>query len=357
MINTDIVSHYSIDGEKKTNGSTPSNELTHKYKRSKQPSLSSFSSVNESIITFTGKNSNVKTKTEIGIDVSSGEYFEKIKETRFKNLVTRQSLNKKEKNQRRQVVDWMIELGESLNLMRVTVHKAIMLIDRIMEYNFLKENELKNIGLVCLILSVKYMETQEEIKNLVRILKQSLYNGRDISRCEMQIMYYLNWDLHCVTPVEFIHVFKSGGALFYSNNISSLKASSFSLNSIIETEDLGDQLNNVLEYICNKCIKEYDLIKQDPLLLAAGILLITIRSLGLKITWNTQLEQLTTIPSHIAENYASIILTHIRYISQDEFDEGIRMITLPKISKICTMSCVNAKYENRVKKCRIALYK
>eukprot|EP00826_Nyctotherus_ovalis_P010131 TRINITY_DN12695_c0_g2_i1.p1 TRINITY_DN12695_c0_g2~~TRINITY_DN12695_c0_g2_i1.p1 ORF type:complete len:363 (+),score=49.54 TRINITY_DN12695_c0_g2_i1:125-1213(+) len=351
MTKPEVSLYSSTDSAKNTDcssSSVNSNLLLYKPNKSKLSSSRSFSGVGETL-TSLQRNDNVQGKLFLAnkddahtVVVPFKDYLQTMIERRFENLASAKDLSEEERAQREGVLDWMFAIGKNLSLTSLTIHKAATYFNRILEHNFLKRNELKDVALVCLLIAGKYLETQREIENLLIFFKEKVGHLKDISKYEMQIMGHLNWDFRCVTPIEFIDIFKSQGVLFCSDNISSL----------IAAEPLSERLDNILDYVGSSCLKEYELVKTDPLVLAAGILAVARKLLGLKNMWNEPLELLTSVEKGEAEKCARLILKYCKKSlphvqAEDEFDEGNRAVTIPMSYCICTMRSINAKHANR----------
>lgn len=351
MAKPEVSLYSSTDSAKNTDCSSSSlnsNLLLYKPHKSKLSSSRSFSGVAETLTSLLGNNKLHEKPFSANIDetrivtVPFKDYLQSMIERRFENLASAKDLSEEEKAQREGVVDWMFAIGNNLRLNPLTVHKAAAYFNRILKHNFLKRNELKDVALVCLLIAGKYLETQREIENLLDFFREKMGYIKDISKYEIQIMGHLNWDLRCVTPIEFVDLFKSQGVFFCSDNISSL----------IAAEPLSERLDNILEYVSSSCLKTYELMKTDPLVLAAGMLAVARKLLGLRNMWNEPLELLTSVEKRQAEKCARLILKcckeFLPYVqTEDEFDEGNRAVAIPTSHCIYTMCFVNIKHAAR----------
>lgn len=215
------------------------------------------------------------------------------------NEITSPQLNAEEIVNRKKLIDWMCDMGDTLKVSAETIHRAVTYIDRIICENNLKENELKSISLVCILLAGKLAERDPEVERIASAFRKNMGNSRiNIRQYEVQIMNHLNWDLQRVTAMDFVNFFISQGIVFTSDNI----------NSSPPTEQSAKSLRQYSEFFTDLCLQEYEFISTDSLVLAAGIIAAARKMLKLKDIWRRELELLTTVNKADAENCAEIIL-------------------------------------------------
>jgi len=346
-------SHFSINSAKRTDcsaSSTSSKFLINKVRSGERWDSNSFFDVGETLSPLVKKTKQrdkrikVKKNSKLELITPFKDYFETIKKERFRNAITVKNLTQKERIQREGIINWMLNIGYKMNLMQTTIHKAATYFTRIIESNLLEESELEDVGMVCFLIAGKYLETPQEIESLIYTFREQIgsTDNIDVTKYEIQIMNLLHWDLHCVTPLDFLNIFKSQGIFFCSDHVSSLMT-----DNTCSTESLSKRLDYLLEYVTNACLKEYEFIVMDPLIVAAGILAIARNLMGLMIMWNESLELLTTVTVNEVEECVCLITKYcgeFNIQTEDELDEGSRIFVLPRSSDISTMNEVNNKH-------------
>ena len=85
-----------------------------------------------------------------------------------------------------------------------------------------------------------------------------------VSSYETQIMNSLNWDLRCITAMEFIEIFVSQRLVVQSEDIASL-------NTIIKPS-FTESFEKYLNLLSDLCLKQCEFMMMDTLILASGII-------------------------------------------------------------------------------------
>jgi hypothetical protein len=227
-------------------------------------------------------------------------FLEKMKEKRTINSVCSPQLTTEEITNRKKLIDWMCDMGDTLKVSAETIHKAVAYFDHIICENNLKEKELRSIVLVCILLAGKLTERDSEITHIASLFRKNIGNPRiNIRQYEAQIMNHLNWDLQRITAMEFINFFISQGIAFTSDIT----------NSSLPNEQTAKSLRQYAEFFTDMCLQEYEFISVDSLVLASGIIAAARKMLKFKDVWRKELELLTTIETKDAEDCANTILS------------------------------------------------
>jgi len=223
-----------------------------------------------------------------------------MKEKRLINAIYNPQLTNEEIINRKKLIDWMCDMGDTLKVSAETIHKAVAYFDHIICENNLKEKELRSIALVCILLAGKLTERDPKITHIASLFRKNMENSKiNIRQYEAQIMDHLNWDLQRITAMEFINFFISQGIAFTSDSV----------NSSLPNEQTAKSLRQYAEFFTDMCLQEYEFISADSLLLASGIIAAARKMLKFKDVWRKELEILTTVKTKEAEDYAHIILS------------------------------------------------
>ena len=224
-----------------------------------------------------------------------------MKEKRLPSRNSKLSLSEAEIASRKRLVDWMCDIGDSLKLNPETIHKAVNYIDHIMCENRVEERELQDIALICILLSGKLTERDPEVNSIVSLFRKRMSNPKlDLMKYEVQVLAHLDWDLKCITAMEFIQFFASQGILFSNDSIGSVQIA----------EQSAKSLRQYAEFFADLCLQEYELIQADPLIVSAGIIAAARKTLKFNKVWSEELEELTTVMKKEAENFGSSILKY-----------------------------------------------
>lgn len=249
------------------------------------------------------------------IDVSPSVFLEKMKEKRNSNKAQKVCLSPTEIMNRKKLVDWMCDIGDTLKLSPETVHKAVSYVDQIMCENRLEEKELQDIALICMLLAGKLAERDPEVEGIISFFRRKMGNPRlDLMRYEVQVMHHLNWQLQRVTAMEFIQFFVSQGILFNSDLVGSSLA----------TEQTAKSLRQYSEFFADLCLQEYAFLQADPLVLSAGIIAAARKTLRFQKAWGKELEALTTVEQKDVEKCANIVLRHYEKLFPKSPVKGVK---------------------------------
>eukprot|EP00826_Nyctotherus_ovalis_P008708 TRINITY_DN12262_c0_g5_i2.p1 TRINITY_DN12262_c0_g5~~TRINITY_DN12262_c0_g5_i2.p1 ORF type:complete len:263 (+),score=78.85 TRINITY_DN12262_c0_g5_i2:339-1127(+) len=223
-----------------------------------------------------------------------------MKEKRSINAIYEPQLTGEEIANRKKLIDWMCDMGDTLKVSAETIHKAVGYFDHIICENNLKEKELQSIALVCILLAGKLTERDPEVTRIASQFRKSMCNPRiNIRQYEAQIMDHLDWDLQRITAMEFTNFFISQGIAFTSDSV----------NSSAPNEETAKSLRQYAEFFSDLCLQEYEFISTDSLVLASGVIAAARKMLKFKEVWRKELELLTTVEAGRAEECAAVILS------------------------------------------------
>jgi len=222
-----------------------------------------------------------------------------MKEKHSINAIVDPQLRADEIANRKKLIDWICDIGDRLKVAAETIHRAATYIDRIISQNNLKEEELKSIGLICILLAGKLTESDNEVSQIASLFRKNIGNPRiNIRMYEIQIMNHLNWDLQRITAIDFINFFLSQGIVFTSDYIHHSNVN----------EQSASFLRQYVEFFSDLCLQEYEFISIDSLILAGGIIAAGRKVLKFEKVWREELEALTSVKHEQAEECAALIL-------------------------------------------------
>lgn len=213
-------------------------------------------------------------------------------DTFIKNMIRQKCYNKKfisqlnasEISLRRKIVDWICQVGEQIGISIEYVHRAVVYLDRIMDVNMINEDIGELLAIICLILSTKMGEEDEKVYMLNKIFKEKVKDKRvRIKEYEIQVLSLLEWDLNCVTPLDFIEIFAYEGLVFEKDIIKGKNP----------TNKVASVLRQYSEFLADMCLQEYTSIKIPSIKLAAGIIATARKILKINRIWNPELTVMT----------------------------------------------------------------
>lgn len=111
--------------------------------------------------------------------------------------------------QRDEAVRWLTELHNRLQLYPETLVLAVSILDRFLAPIKARPKYLRCIAIACFFLAAKTCEEDECVPSLKELASSSSCgcSPSEILRMERIILDKLNWDLHTVTALDFLHIF------------------------------------------------------------------------------------------------------------------------------------------------------
>ncbi len=226
-------------------------------------------------------------------------------------MVSRQALNKPHYKllpsavlvSRRQTIEWMCETGEFAGISAECIHRAAVFFDLILSRNpALEERELQPTALMCLYLSAKLGEPDPEVDKLKFMLRSRTgIRGAQLMHREMEILSVLGWDLQCVTPIDFIQIFAAQGLVFSNDKVITQKGSK------APGQRAAEAVKKYAEFFADLCLQKSSLLQTDSLRLAASIVAVARKQMGLAQVWSKELEEATGVKYEEIEDCTSII--------------------------------------------------
>jgi len=124
---------------------------------------------------------------------------------------------------RREVIDWVRDMANQLQIAKKTLHIAIMCIDRLMICKDVRKIYL--IALVCLMIAAKYNELERNLPSVYDYLRVSAgtlhcIGDEELKEWEIKVLEMLEWNITTTTSLDFAEVL----LMVEDNNTTSLKS-------------------------------------------------------------------------------------------------------------------------------------
>ncbi len=125
---------------------------------------------------------------------------------------------------RRNLVDWIFEMGEKLKQRILTTHLAVVYLDILLQdekiFDKIKQEVLP---VACLLLAAKFDELDDNIP-LIRELQKICARQRviaydEVIKAEVAVLSKLNWDLFKLTPMHFLQNLIGQGVVFSNDKV------------------------------------------------------------------------------------------------------------------------------------------
>lgn len=241
----------------------------------------------------------------------SNVVLKKMIKERKKNIIQNPHFSISEIITRKKLSRWILNIGKELNLLSVTTHKAVHYLDRIMHENGLEKEELKAICAIFILLAAKLFESESKVDEVI-LKAKSIINGR-LFMLESQIMNFLQWNIQCITAIDFLEIFIDQGLIFNS----------------AESKESDKKLSQLIEVLADLCIEEYEFIAADPLYLAVGIVKVARKLYLGKNAWSRELEIMGNCGIKDLNDYYDAIMGHCKnWIAGSKINPDIIKIEL-----------------------------
>lgn len=138
-----------------------------------------------------------------------------------KKIFTRAGSSTTVKNNYKQVISKIFDIGGRWNLENLTIHIAIKMF---FHYAWLV-TEIKNrelLALTLLFISAKFNERDEVLIWSEELIQQAIqrFSEIDITEYEREVLNKIEWNLHYITPLHWAQHFVSTGILYESDKLS-----------------------------------------------------------------------------------------------------------------------------------------
>lgn len=109
--------------------------------------------------------------------------------------------------QRNEIVQWFNQLNKKFDFYPETFFLSTTMLDRVLQTVRVRPRYLRCIGIACFYLAAKTLEEDENIPSTLRFVQVSQCgcSVAEVLRMERRVLDILKWNLHLVTPLDFLH--------------------------------------------------------------------------------------------------------------------------------------------------------
>ncbi|KAK9112511.1 hypothetical protein Scep_020030 [Stephania cephalantha] len=143
------------------------------------------------------------------------------------------------------LIDWLIEVHYSFELMDETLFLMVNLIDRFLALKIVMRTELQLIGLTALLLASKYGDVRVPLVDHIILMSKSLYTRKQVIDMELMMINALQFNLFAPTMFVFIKRF-------------------------IKAVQRDKKFELLSLFFIELCLVEYEMLEFRPSLLAAA---------------------------------------------------------------------------------------
>jgi len=111
---------------------------------------------------------------------------------------------------RRDLVDWLVQVQDYLDLSDVTLHLAVANVDRVLDRIDFDPDEFQLLGLASLLVAAKLEEDQGVTCGLDGLLAlvDNVHGRADLARVELELLRGLDWRPRRTTAAVFLHLYQ-----------------------------------------------------------------------------------------------------------------------------------------------------
>ncbi|OMJ88264.1 hypothetical protein SteCoe_9850 [Stentor coeruleus] len=175
---------------------------------------------------------------------------------------------------RKALVEWIIELCESYKLRPLTIHLSIYLMDQSHSLSKIPKILYQSIALACIIIICK-TEQSEKMPDFQELSQLTSFNLKSL---EVDILLLVNWKTHITTALHFLEFYCSSGFVF-DNEVTDSRICRIA--------------REYAELLLDLCIAENRFLMVFPEDLALTCLAVAREKIGLSQPWNNDLKILT----------------------------------------------------------------
>lgn len=152
------------------------------------------------------------------------------------------------------LVNWIINVHQSFNLVAETLYMAVSMIDRFFDLEPVSKSKIQLVGVTCLFISAKFEEVYyPEIAEFVHICDNT-YTSKDILAMELKVLASLEFQLARPIPLSFL---RRGSKAAHAEGKTHVMA----------------------KYLCELSLTELECAHWNPSLVAAVSLYLSLRML------------------------------------------------------------------------------
>lgn len=168
------------------------------------------------------------------------------------------------------LVDWIVDVHRRFDLLPDTLHLAIHLFDRFLEYTKVSKRQLQLVGVTALFIASKYEEMYvPAVDDFVAITNRS-YSIEDIYHMESVILNRLKFDVTVPSALTFLH-----------RVVKAIR------------EEIGfetKQLENAAQFLIELALQDYVMLRYRTSLRASAATMLAGKVLGIPIAWSQSMK-------------------------------------------------------------------
>lgn len=183
------------------------------------------------------------------------------------------------------LINWIIQVHSSFELMAETLYITVSLIDRYLAREPVTKNRIQLVGITALFIASKFEEIYYPMIDQFVLICDKLYTKKDILRMELQMLAVLNFELGRPLPLHFL---RRGSKAAHADGRTHMLA----------------------KYLCELMLVEYEIAHWRPSLLAATALYMSLRLLSLERENNVRDNVWTSTIEHYTGYSHEAVLKH-----------------------------------------------
>jgi hypothetical protein len=147
----------------------------------------------------------------VGVDVET--LYDRMREMEVDTMEPYECRIMKVKN-RRELVDWLSELGDKLQLDTVTVHVGVAYMDIILQSTPFAREQRQLVAICCLFLAAKFEGVDDLVPDMHDLAHRVQADVEDLIHMEMLLLTRMRWNLRVITHAHILGLFVAKGVLF-----------------------------------------------------------------------------------------------------------------------------------------------
>ena len=132
------------------------------------------------------------------------EYFKTLEEATMPNPTYMDHQEHLDWHERDVLVDWLVEVHQSFNLLPETLYLTINIIDRFLSTKVVQLDKVQLVGITAMFIASKYEEVMSPHVSNFSYIARNDYTDAQILSAERYILAALNYDLSYPNPMNFL---------------------------------------------------------------------------------------------------------------------------------------------------------
>lgn len=150
-------------------------------------------------------------------------------------------------NNRRVLVDWLVEVTEEYKLSSHTLYLTVSCLDRFLSRQSFPKSKLQLLGVGCMLAASKYEEIDPPSSDDLADITDNAFTKLEVSKMEIDVLKVLKWELGAPTPKTFLSRLLS-----------------------IKKEKSQTQLEFLADYLVELSLLDYEFLRYPASMIAAS---------------------------------------------------------------------------------------